>query len=115
MFKQKVIYWDYAKWVFIYSIIFLTIGVTIGKLLERYMPVHDDKKHKLVVLLEIYLQIGAIAVLTYLMREYVEAFLNLYFRIQKRPGKFAALVIAPTLFSQMPNLINKLHHVWALI
>ena len=115
MFKQKIIYWDYAFWVFVYAIIFLSIGVTIGKLLERYMPDHDGRKHKFIVLLEIYLQIGTIAVLTYLMREYVEAFLNLYFRIQKRPGKFAALVIAPTLFSQMPNLINKLHHVWALI
>lgn len=115
MFKQKIIYWDYAFWIFVYAVIFLSIGVTIGKMLERAMPDHDGKKHRFIVLLEIYLQIGLIAVLTYIMREYVEAVLNKLFVINKKPGRFAALIIAPTLFSQMPSLINKLHHVWTLV
>ena len=112
MFKQKIIFWDYAFWIFVYAIIFLSIGVTIGKTLERVMPDHDGKKDRFIVLLEIYLQIGLIAILTYIMREYVEAVLNKLFVINKKPGRFAALIIAPTLFSQMPSLINKLHHVW---
>ena len=115
MFKQKIIYWDYAFWVFIYAIVFLSIGVTIGKTLERVMPDHDGKKHRFIVLFEIYLQIGLVALFTYLMREYVDVLFRQFFYIKKKPDRFAALVIAPTLFSQMPNLINKLHHVWALI
>jgi|TARA_B110000211_G_C14035949_1_gene534522 hypothetical protein len=115
MFKQKIIYWDYAFWIFVYAVIFLSIGVTIGKTLERVMPNHDGKKHRFIVLLEIYLQIGLIAILTYIMREYVEAVLNKFFIIEKKPGKFAALVIAPTLFSQMPDLVKKINHIWGLV
>lgn len=115
MFKEKIIYWDYAFWIFAYAIIFLSIGVTIGKTLERVMPEEDKKKHRFIVLLEVYLQIGLIAVLTYIMREYVEALFNKLFVIKKKPGRFAALIIAPTLFSQMPSLISKLHHVWELV
>ena len=115
MFKQKIIFWDYAFWIFVYAIIFLSIGVTIGKTLERVMPDHDGEKHRFIVLLEIYLQIGLIAILTYIMREYVETVLNKLFVIKKKPGRFAALIIAPTLFSQMPSLINKLHHVWSMV
>ena len=115
MFKEKIIYWDYAFWIFAYAIIFLSIGVTIGKTLERVMPEEDKKKHRFIVLLEVYLQIGLIAILTYIMREYVEALFNKLFVIKKKPGRFAALIIAPTLFSQMPSLISKLHHVWELV
>lgn len=115
MFKEKIIYWDYAFWIFAYAIIFLSIGVTIGKTFERVMPKEDKKKHRFIVLLEVYLQIGLIAILTYIMREYVEALFNKLFVIKKKPGRFAALIIAPTLFSQMPSLISKLHHVWELV
>lgn len=111
---KKIIYWAYAFWVFVYAIVFLTIGITIGKTLERYMPKLDEKKHRILTLMEIYLQIGLVAVLTYMMREYVEALFNMVFTIKKRPGKFSALIIAPTLFSQMPTLMDKLHHIWRI-
>tara|TARA_B100000401_G_C52608243_1_gene625388 strand:- start:74 stop:421 length:348 start_codon:yes stop_codon:yes gene_type:complete len=109
---KKIIYWTYAFWVFVYAIVFLSIGITIGKTLEKYMPKLDEKKYRLLTLLEIYLQVGLVAVLTYIMREYVEAIFKIFFNIQKQPGKFSALIIAPTLFSQMPTLMNKLHHIW---
>lgn len=111
---KKIIYWAYAFWIFVYAIVFLTIGITIGKALERYMPKLDEKKHRIITLMEIYLQIGLVAVLTYMMREYVEALFNMVFTIKKRPGKFSALIIAPTLFSQMPTLMDKLHHIWKI-
>lgn len=111
---KKIIYWAYAFWIFVYAIVFLTIGITIGKTLERYMPKLDEKKHRILTLMEIYLQIGLVAVLTYMMREYVEALFNMVFTIKKRPGKFSALIIAPTLFSQMPTLMDKLHHIWKI-
>ena len=111
---KKIIYWTYAFWIFVYAIVFLSIGVTIGKSLERYMPKLDEKKHKLLTLLEIYLQIGLVAVLTYMMREYVEAVFKTFFKIQKQPGRFSALIIAPTLFSQMPTLMAKLQYIWKI-
>ena len=111
---KKIIYWTYAFWIFVYAIVFLSIGLTIGKTLERYMPKLDEKKHKLLTLLEIYLQIGLVAVLTYMMREYVEAVFKTFFKIEKKPGSFSALIIAPTLFSQMPTLMDKLKHIWKI-
>ena len=80
---KKIIYWAYAFWIFVYAIVFLSIGVTIGKSLERYMPKLDEKKHKLLILLEIYLQIGLVAVLTYMMREYVEAVFKTFGNLRK--------------------------------
>jgi hypothetical protein len=111
---KKIIYWTYAFWIFVYAIVFLSIGVTIGKTLERYMPKLDENKHKFLILLEIYLQIGLIAVLTYMMREYVEAVFKTFFKIKKQPGRFSALIIAPTLFSQMPSLMAKLQHIFKI-
>ena len=111
---KKIIYWTYAFWIFVYAIVFLSIGVTICKSLERYMPKLDEKKHKLLTLLEIYLQIGLVAVLTYIMREYVEAVFKTFFKIEKKPGSFSALIIAPTLFSQMPTLMAKLQYIWKI-
>ena len=111
---KKIIYWTYAFWVFVYAIVFLSIGVTIGKLLEKYMPRLDEEKHRTLTLLEVYVQVGIVAVLTYIMREYVEAIFKMFFTIKKRPGRFSALIIAPTLFSQMPTLMDKLHHIWTL-
>ena len=74
----------------------------------------DEKKHRILTLLEIYLQIGLVAVSTYIMREYVEAVFKTFFKIEKKPGRFSALIIAPTLFSQMPTLMSKLQHIWKI-
>tara|TARA_Y100000593_G_C4081580_1_gene224130 strand:+ start:51 stop:389 length:339 start_codon:yes stop_codon:yes gene_type:complete len=111
---KKIIYWDYAFWIFIYAIVFLSIGITIGKLLEKYMPKLDEKKYRTLTLIEIYVQVGIIAVLTYIMREYVDVLFKMFFTIKKRPDRFAVLIVAPTLFGQMPTLMDKLHHIWSL-
>jgi hypothetical protein len=110
----NIIDWDYTFWIFIFSIIFLSIGVVIGQMLEKYVPKLDEKKHRILTLLEIYIQIGSVAVLTYLMREYVEFVFGIFFNIKNRPGSFASLIIAPTLFSQMPTLMEKLQHIWTI-
>jgi hypothetical protein len=111
---KKIIYWDYAFWIFVYSIIFSSLGVTIGKLLEKYMPKLDEKKHKILTLLEIYFQLGLVVILTYILREYVDVIFRSFFRINKKPDRFSALIIAPTLFSQMPTLVDKLNHIWRI-
>jgi len=114
MFDKKIIYWKYAMWIGIYSIIFVTLGVTIGKLLDNSLPKHDETKTKSKLLLEIYIQIALVGVATYIMREYTEHIMKSMFKIEKSPDKFAVLIIAPTLFSQMKNLANKITHVWKM-
>ena len=109
---KKIIYWNYAMWIFVYSIVFLSIGVSIGELLNIMMPKFDENKSKITILIEIYLQIGLIAVSTYIFREIVHYIFNSRFNIKKKPDKFAVLIIAPTMFSQQSELIKKIHYVW---
>jgi hypothetical protein len=109
---KKVIYWDYVMWIFVYSIVFFSIGVSIGELLNNIMPKFDENKAKITILMEIYLQIGLIAVSTYIFREIVHYIFNSTFNIKKKPDKFAVLIIAPTMFSQQTELIKKIHNVW---
>ena len=109
---NKVIYWNYAMWIFVYSIVFLSIGVSVGELLDKIMPKLDKSKSKMIILIEVYLQIGLIAVLTYIFREIVHYIFNTTFNIAKNPDKFAVLIIAPTMFSQQKSLIEKIHYIW---
>lgn len=110
--KTKIIYPKYAFWIIIYAIIFFSIGVTIGKILDTYLPKYDKDKKKSILLLEIYLQIGLIALSTYIFRENVDFILKNLFKINKSPDKFAILIVAPTMFGQQKELMKKLNHLW---
>ena len=54
---KQVIYWNYTLWIFIYSMVFLSIGVTCGELLEIIMPKYNENKNKVIIFIEINLQI----------------------------------------------------------
>ena len=110
--KTKIIYPKYAFWIIIYAIIFFNIGVTIGKILDTYLPKYDKDKKESILLLEIYLQIGLIALSTYIFRENVDFILKNLFKINKSPDKFAILIVAPTMFGQQKELMKKLNHLW---
>tara|TARA_B110000259_G_C14016323_1_gene401449 strand:- start:1147 stop:1530 length:384 start_codon:yes stop_codon:yes gene_type:complete len=110
--KTKIIYPKYAFWIIIYAIIFFSIGVTIGKILDTYLPKYDKDKKESILLLEIYLQIGLIALTTYIFRENVDFILKNLFKIKKSPDKFAILIVAPTMFGQQKELMRKLNHLW---
>ena len=110
--KTKIIYPKYAFWIIIYAIIFFSIGVTIGKILDTYLPKYDKDKKESILLLEIYLQIGLIALTTYIFRENVDFILKNLFKIKKSPDKFAILIVAPTMFGQQKELMKKLNHLW---
>lgn len=110
--KTKIIYPKYAFWIIIYAIIFFNIGVTIGKILDTYLPKYDKDKKESILLLEIYLQIGLIALSTYIFRENVDFILKNLFKIKKSPDKFAILIVAPTMFGQQKELMKKLNHLW---
>ena len=109
---NKIIYWNYALWIFLYSIVFLTLGVSFGKILDNIIPKLDKNKSKIVILMEVYLQIGLISVITYILREIVHYIFNITFSIEKKPDKFAVLILSPTLFSQQSELIKKINYIW---
>jgi hypothetical protein len=110
---KQVIYWNYTLWIFIYSMVFLTIGVTCGELLEIIMPKYNENKNKAIIFIEINLQIGLIAILTYFFREIVHYIFNSNFNIAKNPDTFAVIIVAPTMFSQQISLIKKIHYLWS--
>ena len=72
----------------------------------------DKKKSKIIIYIEVLAQISAIALVTYIFREYVHYFIQSIEIFKKNtygsPDKFAALIIAPTMFSVQPSLISKI-------
>ena len=110
--KKQIIYPQYAMWIVVYAILFLSFGVSVGELINKLMPIYDVNKSKLVLYLEVIIQISLIAVSTYIFREYINVILKNSFNIYKNPDKFAVIIVAPTMFSQQKELIKKIQHIW---
>jgi len=116
---NQVFYPKYASFIILYSCIFVTIGVFFAKIIDSLFPSFDEKeveqKYNLVIYLEVLAQISCIALVTYIFREYVNYFIQSIDFIKKNsygsPDKFAALIIAPTMFAVQPSLINKIKYL----
>lgn len=114
------IYPKYASFIGLHAIIFFTIGVSFAKLLDRIFPKFNtenpEKKTKLQYYLETTLQIACIGIITYMIRVFVNHLIIsidiLKKHIYGNPGKFADIIIAPTMFALQPNLINKIRYIW---
>jgi hypothetical protein len=116
--STQVFYPKYAFFIVFYACIFVTIGVLFAKIIDSIFPKFDPtsqdnlKKNKFVLYLEVLAQISAIAITTYIFREYVNYFIQSFEFFNRNtygsPDKFAALIIAPTMFSVQPSLINKI-------
>lgn len=114
----QVFYPKYAVFIVFYACIFVTIGVLFAKIIDSLFPKFDAnsidnlKRNKFVLYLEVLAQISAIAIVTYIFREYVHYFIQSIDIVKRNsygsPDKFAALIIAPTMFSVQPSLINKI-------
>lgn len=112
----QVFYPKYALFIILYACVFVSIGVFFAKIIDSVFPKFDDKetpkKYKIVIYIEVLAQISAIAIATYIFREYVHYFIQSIKFLEKHsygsPDKFAALIIAPTMFSVQPSLINKI-------
>jgi hypothetical protein len=117
-----VLYPKYAGFIAVYAIIFLTVGVSAARVLDELFPKfneNDNKnenKGKFRYYIEVIIQIALIALVTYLFREIVHFLFARVKSINKhmygKPDKFAALIIAPTMFAAQPNLINKIKYIW---
>ena len=114
---EQVFYPKYAFSISVMAILLTLAGITIGATLERYMPKFDDTKTKPIMIIEICLQIGAVAIMTYLFREIIAKTIKKYFGkyIFGSPDKFAVLVVAPTMFSQQDSLFEKIDYVWKTV
>jgi len=121
---SQIIYPKYAGFIIAYAIIFLFIGVSIARGLDMLFPKFSEDKDKAKekpiqnYLLEISAQIAMIVVATYIFREIVHYIftlpLILKINMYGKPDRFAALIIAPTMFAVQPNLISKIKYVWGL-
>ena len=117
---EQVFYPKYAAFIFLTSIMFLVIGVSVAKKLDESFPSFDKDNEqdvtrpKYVLLAEAAVQIGLIGVTTYIFREVIHKGLRVVFgkNLYGNPSKYAILIIAPTMFSQQKSLINKITHVW---
>lgn len=121
----QIIYPKYALFIIIYAVIFLLIGVSIGRGFDIIFPKFLEEKDSNVehkskgrYIGEILLQIAAIVVSTYIFRELVHFVFEQIeiLRVNNfgKPDRFAVLILAPTMFSVQPNLIKKIQYVWGL-
>lgn len=114
----QIFYPKYAFFICFYACIFVSIGVIFAKIIDSIFPKFDSnlqedlKRNKFILYLEVLAQISAIAIITYIFREYVHHFIQSIDFFKRNsygsPDKFAALIIAPTMFSVQPSLINKI-------
>lgn len=117
---EQVFYPKYAAFIFLTSIMFLIVGVSIAKKLDELFPSFDEEneddvqRSKAILLAESATQIGLIGVTTYIFREVIHKGLRLVFgkNLYGNPSKYAILIVAPTMFSQQKSLIKKITHVW---
>ena len=115
----KLLYPKYAMWVFIYTILFASSAILYGKLLDTISLKYDrvflkenEKKSKLRLIIEVFLQLGATSVGVYIFREIINFAVRSYFKIEKKPDRFAVVVVAPVIFSQQANLIDKIETLY---
>ena len=114
---EQVFYPKYAAFIVLYAIIFVTIGVTGAKMLDTIFPKFDDQnpKNKIVLYIEVLLQISSIAIITYIFREYTHYLIQSIPILKKNsygsPDKFAALIIAPTMFTVQESLTDKIEYL----
>lgn len=114
---KKVLYPVYAAFIILYACIFVIIGVFSAKFLDNIFPKFkkEENKSKLKIFLEILIQISCIAIITYIFREYTQYFVMKIDLLKRNsygsPDKFAALIIAPTMFLVQPSLVTKINYL----
>jgi hypothetical protein len=119
---KQIIYPKYAMWVFIYTSLFALCSILYGKFLDYLSIKYDglflennEEKNKVRLVFEICLQLGATSVGVYVFREFISFALRSYFDIKKSPDDFAVVVVAPVIFAQQTNLMEKIKNIYSNI
>ena len=119
---KQLFYPEYAGFIILYAIIFVTIGVTIAREFDRLFPKFDktkpEAKSKLVYYAEVLAQISAMVILIYGLREitnHIILSMNVLSKnIYGSPDKYASAIISSTMFTVQPNLVYKIRYIWNL-
>ena len=120
----QMIYPKYAGFIVVYAVIFLILGTTMARLLDKHFPrfpqdkEEREKKHRGLYALEIAAQISLIAIFTYIFREVIhylfESVESIKANMYGNPDKFAVIILAPSMFSVQPNVISKIKYLWGI-
>jgi hypothetical protein len=109
----------YAVWVFVYTSLFALSAIVYGKMLDYLAVKYEnvflekgEKKGKVRLIFEVCLQLGATSVGVYIFRELINFAVRSFFDIKKSPDEFAAVVVAPVIFAQQPNLMKKIKRLY---
>ena len=96
--------------VFFSSIIMFMMVVLYTDIIEKILPYTDNHKHKLVIFLEICLQVGLSGLYVFLLRNFIRYLLHVHFKYitEFNPLTFAAIVVGPVLYMNQTNLKEKI-------
>ena len=116
---KQIFYPIYALFICLYSIIFTLIGIPISKLVNRLTLDYDDKKNKLLVLIEILIEISINCVIVYILKEYTHYILmsiNYLKRLSYgNPTKYASLLLSAVILLPQQKLLKKIKYVYSII
>ena len=111
------IYPMYSLQVFLLAIILSITGLIIGKNIDKIFKKLDTKNkqkyYKQQLTLEVCVQIGLCALLSYISRELVEILSKLFFGsyIIGKPSKYAVIIMAPSMFIPQIQLADKIKYI----
>jgi hypothetical protein len=86
--------------------------VTICKKLDNFLPKYDKNKPKWRTLTEIYIQLIMIVSTSYIVREVLNYLIKGHLGVIGHPDKFAIIILGSPMFSQQPNLLDKIKYIW---
>ena len=111
------IYPIYTLQVFTIAIILSIFGVYIGKNIDTiFAKVDTDNKNKYykqTLAVEVCIQIGLCAVLSYISREIIDMFSTFMFGsyLIGKPSKYAVIIMAPSMFIPQIQLADKIKYI----
>jgi len=117
----QIFYPKYMFFIALYSIIFFLIIITLAKYIDKMFRDFNDennKKSRLVIGIELIIQVPLVVIFSYLVREIVDYFFRNTLSLEKyiygNPDKFAVAILAPVMFFSQKNLRRKITYLWNL-
>lgn len=113
---MDLIFFEGVFCIFITSIIYFLLGVTISKIINDNSSEYNKNTSKIKLFFEVAIQIGIIATSVYFIRLLVRniiSFLNSGKKLPGSPDKYAMIIVAPTMFSLQPKILEKIKHIWS--